>query len=159
MNTPSAANYVLPRWLRPWEQFWFTPADPTLLGLIRIACGMIVVYTLFAYSFRLQEFMGEHAWHDLQLQRDAVENRPVFFAPLNWTEAGQLPEAKSDFQRQYLHDYRKRWGFPPPPPYPKDMDEANYLDLFRQKFNIDLRINGLRPPANEAEKSYAEEYT
>jgi hypothetical protein len=149
----------MPRWLRPWEQFWFTPADPTVLAFIRISCGMIVVYTLFVYSFKLQDFMGAHAWHDLQLQRKRIDESPVHYFPLDWTEAGQLPEPKNEFEKQYRHDYRKKWGFPPPPPYPISPDQANYLDRFRVKFGIDLRINGLKPPTNVAEELYAEEYT
>src|ERR1051325_8259551 len=105
-----AANSYLPAWLRDWEQFWFTPADPTLLALIRIACGMIVVYTLFVYSFRLQEFMGEHAWHDLALQREMMHERPMNFSPLNWNEAGQLPEPAPGFQSEYVREYRKKFG-------------------------------------------------
>src|SRR6266478_3651905 len=98
MNTPPTDAYVLPRWLRGWEQFWFTPADPTLLALIRICCGMIVVYTLFVYSFKLQEFMGEHAWHDLKLQEQIVHERPMHFAPLNWSETAPLPPPNGAIQ-------------------------------------------------------------
>src|SRR5436853_74549 len=86
MNTPSADSYVLPRWMRAWEQFWFTPADPTLLALMRISCGMLLVYTLLVYSFSLQEFMGEYGWHDLQLQRERIEERPVQNIPLDWDQ-------------------------------------------------------------------------
>ena len=92
----------MPRWLRGWEQFWFTPADPTLLALIRISCGMIVVYTLFVYSFRLQEFMGEHGWHDLRLQLERVHEAPVNAGSLDWTYAGRLPEPETAFQREYV---------------------------------------------------------
>ena len=165
MNTPSRETYCMPRWLRPWEQFWFTPADPTVLAFIRISCGMIVVYTLFVYSFKLQDFMGEHAWHDLELQRQRIEESPVLYGPLDWTEAGQLPEPKNEFEKQYRHDYRKKWGFPPPPPYPTSQEQADYLDFFRGEFGIDLRINGLKPPSfvegkiNIDEKDYAENYT
>src|SRR5262249_53271185 len=27
-----------------WNRFWFTPADPTLLGFMRICCGLVVLY-------------------------------------------------------------------------------------------------------------------
>ena len=28
-----------------WDAFWFTPADPTLLGLIRVLTGLMLLYT------------------------------------------------------------------------------------------------------------------
>ena len=64
-NTTSNSTWVLPRLLRSWEQFWFTPADPTLWALIRVTCGVLVTYTLVIYGLTLQEFMGEYAWHDM----------------------------------------------------------------------------------------------
>jgi hypothetical protein len=159
MTPPTADTTVLPRWLRGWEQFWFTPADPSVLALIRIGCGMIVVYTLFVYSFNLQEFMGEHAWNDLQLQREKVHEVPRIYAPLNWNEAGQLPEPKKGFQTEYRRNYRSRFGVWPPPPYPVSPEQADYLDTFRAQHGIDLRLNGLQPSDDPDQRNYAEIYT
>ena len=149
----------MPRWLRAWEQFWFTPADPTLLALIRITCGMIVVYTLFVYSFKLQEFMGEHAWHDLALQREMMHERPMQISPLDWNEAGRLPEPAPGFQSEYVREYRRKFGLKPPPPYPATQAEADALDQFRANFGVDLRVNGIKLWTNEIEKKYVEDYT
>ena len=161
MNPSSTDRYVLPRWLRPWEEFWFTPADPSVLALMRICAGMIVVYTLMVYSFTLQDFMGEHSWHDLKLRRDLVENRPVQVGSLNWNDAGPLPEPVTAFQEEYRRSYRKKWGSMPPPPYPddNDIDMVDFLNNFRQKFRGDLRINGLKLPTTLNERQYAWEYT
>jgi hypothetical protein len=160
MNTPTTESYVLPRWLRGWEQFWFTPADPSLLALVRITCGMITTYTLFAYSFNLQPFMGEHAWHDLSLRMDHVHERPVVTTALNWNYAGTLPEPKNEFEREYVNQYRRRFGgVKPPPPYPKTEEEAKQYDDFRAQFGVDLRVNGLKLWQNQAQKEYAEAYT
>lgn len=159
MNTPTNETCAMPRWLRGWEQFWFTPADPTLLALIRITCGLIATYTLFVYSFRLQEFMGEHAWHDLELQMERVRERPIHLSPLNWTFAGELPKPKNQFEEDYAEQYRKRFGVKPPPPYPKDEAEAKIYDEFRERRGVDLRINGLRLWRDEIERLYLEDYT
>src|SRR5262249_45143283 len=141
-------NFVLPTWMRPWEQFWFTPADPTVLALMRICSGLIIVYTFFAYCFTLQDFMGEHAWVDLALRRETINERPVHFGPLQWNEAGPLPEAVTEFQKDYKRDYRRKWGVFPPPPYPNDYDYdmVKWLDAFRAEFGVDARLNGLRLP-------------
>jgi hypothetical protein len=77
MQDSSTETYVLPSWMRSWERFWFTPADPSVLALIRITCGVLVVYTLFVYTLRLQDYMGEHAWHDLEYRREVVRDYTV----------------------------------------------------------------------------------
>lgn len=150
---------VLPGWLKSWEDFWFTPADPSLLALIRVACGAIVVYTLIAYSFTLQDFMGEHAWLDLDLRLMMARERPVQATSLNWNDAGRLPEPTTEFQSDYVKKYRKDWGFPPHPPYPKNWEEAQWLDEFRMTFGMDMRLNGAPIPQTEYEKYQAYSYT
>jgi hypothetical protein len=49
-----------------WNRFWFTPADPTVLGLIRIYVGLLVLYSHLAYTSDLQEMLGPDAWIDQQ---------------------------------------------------------------------------------------------
>ena len=161
MNPPSNENNVLPRWMRPWEEFWFTPADPSVLALMRVGAGMVIVYTMIVYSFTLQDFMGEHAWHDLKLRRHMIAHRPVNFGPLGFDAAGPLPDPETPFQQEYRAEYRKHWGSPPPPPYPADGDMAmvNFLHNFRMTFQVDLRTNGLKLPATQSEKEYAWRYT
>ncbi|HZZ80556.1 MAG TPA: hypothetical protein VFE62_18780 [Gemmataceae bacterium] len=152
-------NLALPQWLRGWEQFWFTPADPSLLGLMRICCGMIVVYTLFAYSFSLQEMMGEHAWNDMQLRMSQVREHPVIVPSINWSNIAPTPQPRNEFEREYLEDYKRKFAMLPPPPYPINQEQADMLETFRNTFGIDMRVNGLPPPRTEAELEYAKEYT
>ncbi|QDU40980.1 hypothetical protein Mal4_53430 [Maioricimonas rarisocia] len=45
-----------------WQQFWFSPVSPTLLGLIRICCGLMLVYTHAVWGTALDDFFGPHAW-------------------------------------------------------------------------------------------------
>ena len=47
---------------REWEEFWFRPADPIRLGLIRIGTGLVVLMTFATYAFDLQTFLGKQAW-------------------------------------------------------------------------------------------------
>src|SRR5438067_13941786 len=49
---------------RAWDRFWFTPADPTTLGLIRICCGIVTLYVHIAYSFGLLSYVGADGWID-----------------------------------------------------------------------------------------------
>jgi len=192
-DVPDVRLVSLPRRMaRAWDRFWFTPADPTLLGLIRIGCGLIVVYVLLVYSFDLQELFGREAWYTLQLRLGMVREAPVYVEPLfpqdviyekpqtpeqqeyasryfeRWKEFPPPPYPKSaaeaerynhlrelwgfdprrfkmplpenTWQENYVRDYRKKWGDPPPPPYPQDEAEAVYFDQYRLKWGYDPRI-------------------
>jgi hypothetical protein len=45
-----------------WNRFWFEPADPATLGLIRISAGAMLFYTHLIWSLDLTAFFGSHAW-------------------------------------------------------------------------------------------------
>lgn len=72
-----------------WNRFWFEPADPATLGLIRICAGAMMFYTHLVWSLDLAAFFGPHAWLTKEavgiLQRDTYawsylwwfENSPV----------------------------------------------------------------------------------
>lgn len=45
-----------------WEQFWFTPRLPHTLGLLRIAVGLMLLYSQLVLASDLMSFLGEHAW-------------------------------------------------------------------------------------------------
>jgi hypothetical protein len=45
-----------------WTRFWHTPADPTLLGLIRILTGLMLVYTHAVWGLALPDFFTSTGW-------------------------------------------------------------------------------------------------
>lgn len=45
-----------------WNSFWFTPADPSLLGLIRILTGLMLLYTHAVWGLVLGDFFGPSGW-------------------------------------------------------------------------------------------------
>src|SRR5262245_43589186 len=45
-----------------WNRFWFEPADPATLGLIRICTGAMLFYTHAVWGLQLSAFFGDHAW-------------------------------------------------------------------------------------------------
>src|SRR6266566_2650941 len=45
-----------------WCRFWFTPADPTPLCLMRIVAGLLVLYVHVAYTFDLHALFGPDGW-------------------------------------------------------------------------------------------------
>jgi hypothetical protein len=52
-----------------WDTFWFRPADPTLLGAIRICAGLMLLYTHAVWSLALTNFFGPHGWLSPELVR------------------------------------------------------------------------------------------
>lgn len=54
---------------RGWDDFWFSPADPTLLGVIRILTGAMLLYTHAVWGSDLSDFFGSRPWLDRELVR------------------------------------------------------------------------------------------
>jgi hypothetical protein len=133
MKHQSTDTAALPDWMRSWERFWFSPADPTLLGLIRITCGLITLYTFVIFGLTLQDTMGPHAWVDREGRLRTARDQPVIAPPLS--------------------------GLQNPPEEPKTAEEQAKLDEYRQKFQMDLRMFGLPLPRTQQQWDYLLSYT
>ena len=58
-----------------WNRFWYTPADPTLLGLIRIMTGLMLLYTHAVWGLALGDFFTSTGWLTPSLVRDMQANQ------------------------------------------------------------------------------------
>jgi hypothetical protein len=97
-----------------WDRFWFTPADPTLLGLIRICAGVVIFYVHFAYTFDLQNLFGRDAWLDLQTVNQYRTEAPVTLPSTNWDDGTvQTREPRNEDEAREIKDYADRWGVHP----------------------------------------------
>lgn len=47
---------------RGWRRFFFTPADPTALGLVRLVCGALLFWSVAVLGFDLKDFLGSEGW-------------------------------------------------------------------------------------------------
>ncbi|MGH7139644.1 MAG: hypothetical protein ACREHD_28220, partial [Pirellulales bacterium] len=47
-------------WTRGWNRFWFTPSDPLVLGVMRIAVGAIALYLVATYTPDLDRYFGQN---------------------------------------------------------------------------------------------------
>jgi len=47
-----------------WDRFFFTPADPRPLGLMRIAVGLLLFWSLAVLGLDLRGMMGSEGWVD-----------------------------------------------------------------------------------------------
>jgi hypothetical protein len=48
--------------VRGWDRFWFTPAQPHALALIRILGGAMLLYTHAVWTLDLEAFLGTNSW-------------------------------------------------------------------------------------------------
>jgi hypothetical protein len=103
--SPSASGGPLKAIVRKWDRFWFSPADPTPLGVIRIMCGLFVFYVHLAYSVDLQEFFGKHAWVDAQAMEEHRKEFPFPGRTSSWDETRHW----SPFATKEEEDYARRW--------------------------------------------------
>jgi hypothetical protein len=64
-----AAGRIVHSLYDPWRQFWFTPADPTPLAVMRILFGGMLLYTQFVWGLNLEGFVGADGWQGATLVR------------------------------------------------------------------------------------------
>lgn len=67
-----------------WDRFWFAPADPTSLGLIRICAGLVILYVHVAYSFLLFSYVSPGAWLDNQAIDYLRDKLPISIPGWDW---------------------------------------------------------------------------
>jgi hypothetical protein len=61
-----------------WNAFWYTPADPTLLGLLRVLTGLMLVYTHAVWGLALGAFYGPSSWLSKELVRTMQEGQYTY---------------------------------------------------------------------------------
>jgi uncharacterized membrane protein YphA (DoxX/SURF4 family) len=49
-------------WLAGWNTFWFTPADPLPLAVVRICTGALLAWSAFVWLLDAQAFFGADGW-------------------------------------------------------------------------------------------------
>ncbi len=61
-----------------WDAFWFRPADPTLLGLLRVLTGLMLLYTHAVWGLVLGQFFGPVSWLSPALVRTIQQDQYNF---------------------------------------------------------------------------------
>jgi hypothetical protein len=62
-----------------WNAFWFSQADPTLLGVIRILTGLMLLYAHAVWGLALDDFFGPASWLSADLVR-AVQSEQYAYS-------------------------------------------------------------------------------
>ncbi len=52
----------LAAWAEAWDRFWFTPADPLPLAIVRIAAGTMLAWSALVWLMDADAFFGPHGW-------------------------------------------------------------------------------------------------
>jgi len=71
---------------RGWTNFFFRPADPTPLGLIRIAVGVLGFWSLFVLGLDLHAYLGHQGWADAERTYQGLQ-------PFAWSFWFFVPES------------------------------------------------------------------
>ena len=74
---------------RGWSAFFFSAADPTPLGLIRVAVGLLAFWNLLVYGLDLGDFFRSDGW----ASPDAVLKVQGWEAPYPWWFWFHVPDA------------------------------------------------------------------
>ncbi len=69
-----------------WDKFWFSPADPYTLAVIRILIGLLAFYVHLTYSWGLLSFVGADAWCDRSAADFARRDITVWCYGLDWED-------------------------------------------------------------------------
>jgi hypothetical protein len=99
---------------RAVDRFFFEPSDPTTLGLIRIASGILILYVLLVYAIGLADYVGPYAWVGNDVTRYIRAENEIQGPPSNWKEGGWLESDGEMFKGQsmwsiYYHVEDPKW--------------------------------------------------
>jgi hypothetical protein len=61
-----------PAAVRAWDRFFFTPADPTPLGVVRIAVGLLLLWDFAWLGSDLFAWVGPKGWADPAMVRESL---------------------------------------------------------------------------------------
>ncbi|MFN4261660.1 MAG: hypothetical protein ACK4RK_20450 [Gemmataceae bacterium] len=111
--SPEASDNLLTYLVKTWNWFWFTPSDPTTLGLIRICAGLLVMYIHFAYTPDLQEFFGANAWVDTETADELRYRRPALKVADSFQTEDPLPPPTDAEEIEYIKRYYEIWRVDP----------------------------------------------
>jgi hypothetical protein len=71
---------------RGWNTFFFRSADPTPVGLIRVAAGLLAFWSLLVFGLDLRDYFGSQGWADPGVIRTLER-------PLAWSFWFAVPDA------------------------------------------------------------------
>ena len=77
----------LRRWVDTWDRFWFTPSQAHALSLMRIALGLLLVYTHVVWTFELDLFFANSGFFSLEYRQAFADGSPFMWSHFDWSES------------------------------------------------------------------------
>ena len=74
--------------LRAWTGFFFTPSDPTTLGLIRVLVGVLLFWDVAVLGLDLHDYLGSEGW----IGPEAVRQYLALRSPWAWSFWPWVPD-------------------------------------------------------------------
>ena len=116
-SKPATLGETLTSMGRAWERFWFAPANPTTLCVMRVATGLVVLYVMISYCFGLLTYVGPHGWLD-RTTIDYMRHKINIYLPRNDWEPIDLQHSAPVVQGNvywsiffHIRDPRWIWAF------------------------------------------------
>ncbi len=126
-----------------WRWFWFTPADPLLLGILRIGTGVVLLWVLVATSPLLPILFGPEAWIDHKTANLIRTEMPLMPPLPSWDPDG--PDNRQGIiYKPHLNEgaerlaYASRWGMWPGYAYTRGM--AQFSPYFHTETTTEMWV-------------------
>jgi hypothetical protein len=71
-----AFRQAVRRAVKSWNDFFFTPRDPTTLGLMRLCAGIFILYVHLVHTWDLYNLFGPDGWAEAPMVEDLRKNMP-----------------------------------------------------------------------------------
>src|SRR5262245_56292551 len=71
-----AFRQAVRRAVKSWNDFFFTPREPTTLGLMRLCAGIFIFYVHLVHSWDLYSLFGPKGWAEHEMVEDLRKNMP-----------------------------------------------------------------------------------
>ncbi len=84
MNGIPAVKSYCQTWVAGWNRFWFTPADPAILGVLRVLAGAIIFYTHLAWGRELATFFGSQSIIPADYRAQLVDSVSYMWSHFDW---------------------------------------------------------------------------
>lgn len=104
---------MLQRCWKSWCGFWFSPADPTPLCLMRIVAGLLTLYVHVAYCFDLVAMFGPDGWVTQAEANRIRKSMPHVRGRSDWTVPSELQMPEDEADRRVLCDLANRLAASP----------------------------------------------
>ena len=126
-----------------WCWFWFTPADPLMLGVLRLGTGLVLLWVLTATGPLLPVLYGPEAWIDQKTANLIRQEMPLMPPLPSWDPIGP-DDRQGIIYQPHLNQgpdvlpYAARWGMWPGYAYSRGL--AQFSPFFHTESLVEMAV-------------------